>query len=174
MRRDNMVERIRLVLGPRALELAKPQVPEGDTVSASALDAGIQALQDELAHQRRLNQEIASRQDRFEALMDTVTAQHRISARAMLMMTGQLVRELSVIRRLLAVSAAPSNAASERLLQQAEPAIAELRQTLALWREREGIDVPEYTMEKEEQYLRTLMHSSPDDREKDQGDEREI
>lgn len=83
-----------------------------------------------------------------------------------MMTVGQTVREMHVIRRVLIIAGATSTEQAERLYDKALPAINELRATMALWRQREGLEIPEFSLEEEERILNQLIQNPAEDRAK--------
>jgi hypothetical protein len=159
MRKDNIDNKFRFVLGPRAKELTLRSCPAGDLPNAEHLEAGIAKLETENAALEGTNRELKAQFDRLDTRYEQFMAQHRLSTRNEVMMLGQIVRELHVFRQILIVSSAASNGEAERLMDKALPIIMELRGTLLAWRAREGIEVPEYDHGKEAQLLERLIQN---------------
>ena len=159
MRKDNIENKFRFVLGPRAKDLTARTCPAGDIPSADHLEEGIAKLEAETAALEGINRELKVQFDRLDNRYEQFLGQHRLSTRNEVMMLGQIVRELSVLRQILIVNATPNNAEAERLMDKALPVILEMRGTLLAWRAREGIEVPEYDHGREAQLLERLIHN---------------
>lgn len=159
MRKDNIENKFRFVLGHRAKEITVGSCPAGEIPSPEHLEAGIERLQSENFALEAVNRELKANFDRLDARYEQFLAQHRLASRNEVMMLGQIVRELHVFRQILIVSTAASNDEAERLMDKALPAIMEMRGTLVAWRAREGIEVPEYEVSRESQALEQLIQN---------------
>lgn len=159
MRRENVDNRYRFVLGSAAAALTARHTPEGDIPRPEHLEAGIAALHQDLAIAREVNTRLEQQFDRLDSSFRSLLSAHSDGMRGLMMTVGQSVRELHVIRRVLIISGATSSEQAERLYDKALPAITELRATLALWRQREGLEIPEFSLEEEERILNQLIHN---------------
>ncbi|TKA96594.1 hypothetical protein FAZ78_10640 [Cereibacter changlensis] len=159
MRRENVDNKFRFVLGPVAKDLTLGACPQEASPSPDHLDAGIVKLATENAALRAVNDELKAALDRLDGRFGAFLDQHNLATRNEIMMLGQIVRELHVFRKIMIVSSAASNPEAERLMDKALPIIMELRGTLLAWRAREGIDVPEYDHGKEADLHERLIHN---------------
>ncbi|MCL4068174.1 hypothetical protein M3484_16505 [Pseudomonas sp. GX19020] len=166
MRRDNIDNRYRFVLGQVATALTAEQTPPGEISRPDHLEAGIVRIQNELAIERATNRRLTEAFQTLDARFFTLLTAHNDGMRGLMMTVGQTVRELNVIRRVLIISGATSTEQAERLYDKALPAIMELRATMALWRQREGLEIPEFSLEEEERILSELIQSPATDRER--------
>lgn len=159
MRRENIENRYRFVLGRAAAALTAEHTPPGEISRADHLEAGIARLESDLAVERETNRRLGEAFRNLDARFLSLLAAHNDGMRGLMMTVGQTVRELHVIRRVLIISGATSSEQAERLYDKALPAITELRATLALWRQREGLEIPEFSLEEEERILNQLIHN---------------
>lgn len=166
MRRENIENRYRFVLGRAAAALTAEHTPPGEISRPDHLEAGIARLEGDLAVEREINRRLDAAFQNLDARFRSLLAAHNDGMRGLMMTVGQTVRELHVIRRLLIISGATSSEQAERLYDKALPAITELRATLALWRQREGLEIPEFSLEEEERILNQLIHNPPSEQEK--------
>ncbi|RWR25498.1 hypothetical protein D2T31_21830 [Sinirhodobacter populi] len=166
MRKDNIDNRYRFVLGTEAAALAADHTPEGDLPRAEHLDAGIAALQREIELAKQVNSRLGQEFDRLDQRFQSLLSSHNDGMRGLMMTVGQTVRELHVIRRVLIISGATSSEQAERLYDKALPAINELRATMALWRQREGLEIPEFSIEEEERILNQLIQNPASERDR--------
>ncbi|WP_420024770.1 hypothetical protein ACN9JG_22930 (plasmid) [Cereibacter azotoformans] len=173
MRKDNINDRYRIYLGAKAKALTVAHCPPGELPGSDHLEAGIEALQQALEVERAVLRRLQDEFDRLDGRMVNLVSAHNHGLRGLMMMTGQMVRELNVIRKILIVSAASNNEQAERLYVKAVPAIMEMRATLAVWREREGLEVPEFSFEQEERILQQLVQNPAEHRHPDHGEEPE-
>lgn len=166
MRKENIDNRYRFVLGTEAAALTALHTPEGDLPRPEHLDAGIAALRREIDLARGVNARLGEEFDRLDGRFQSLLSAHNDGMRGLMMTVGQTVRELHVIRRVLIISGATSSEQAERLYDKALPAINELRATMALWRQREGLEIPEFSLEEEERILNQLIQNSATERER--------
>lgn len=159
MRRENVDNRYRFVLGRAAAALTAEHTPPGEISRPDHLEAGISRLESDLAVERETNRRLGEAFRNLDARFLSLLAAHSDGMRGLMMTVGQTVRELHVIRRVLIISGATSSEQAERLYDKALPAITELRATLALWRQREGLEIPEFSLEEEERILNQLIHN---------------
>jgi len=123
------------------------------------LEAGIAALQREVEVEREVQARLKAAFDRLDSRMMELVAAHGTGMRGLMMTVGQVVRELSVFRKIMIISGATSNDQAERLYDKALPAILELRATMALWRQREGLEIPEFDQKEESRMLEELTQT---------------
>ncbi|WP_424753282.1 hypothetical protein [Methylobacterium sp.] len=83
----------------------------------------------------------------------------RTDFRGLLMMLGQTIRELHILRHVIIVAAAADEEEADRLLNNAKPAVLELVSTLAAWRAREAIELPEFERVKDDWALERLIQN---------------
>ncbi|MPL92138.1 hypothetical protein SDC9_38235 [bioreactor metagenome] len=159
MRKENINDRFRFVLGPLAKELTLKLCGKDEIPNSEHLEAGIKALRRDAEVEAEVNRRLREEFDRLDGRMMQLVSAQNTGMRGLVMMSGQLVRELSVIRKLLIVTGATSNEQAERLFDKAEPAIMEMRATLALWRQREGLEIPEFSLEEEGKLLEHLVQT---------------
>lgn len=173
MRKENVDNKFRFVLGERAKALTIAQCPPGELPNSDHLDAGIQHLQNRHDVLEAVNLELKTQLDRLDKRYEQFLDQHRLATRNEVMMLGQIVRELHVFRQVLIMVTATSNDQAERLMDKALPIIMELRGTLISWRAREGIEVPEYDHGKEAEMLERLIHNHSGQKQSDKEAEKE-
>ncbi|BAQ71641.1 hypothetical protein NHU_04528 (plasmid) [Rhodovulum sulfidophilum] len=77
----------------------------------------------------------------------------------MLHPTQELEPQANPERFTPAATAAPVVAPMTTIYDKAAPAIMEMRATLAVWRQREGLELPEFSFEQEQQVLNTLIQN---------------
>ncbi|RWR09166.1 hypothetical protein D2T29_20705 [Sinirhodobacter populi] len=167
MRRENIENRYRFVLGPVAAALTAEHTPPGDISRPDHLEAGITRLANDLATERAVNQRLGEVFANLDARFASLLSAHNDGMRGLMMTVGQTVRELHVIRRVLIIAGATSNEQAERLYDKALPAITELRATMALWRQREGLEIPEFSLEEEDRLLTQLIQNPATERHPD-------
>lgn len=80
----------------------------------------------------------------------------------MIMILGQIVRELHMDRQILVLLSAPKPEA-QQLMEHALKFMVEMRTMLYNWREREGIEIPEYDREEEQKILDRLVSPGKED-----------
>ncbi|WP_323039465.1 hypothetical protein [Gemmobacter sp.] len=168
MRRENIENRYRFVLGPAAAALTTEHTPPGDISRPDDLEAGINRLGSDLATERAINQQLREAFTNLDARFAALLSAHNDGMRGLMMTVGQTVRELHIIRRILIIAGATSNEQAERLYDKALPAITELRATMALWRQREGLEIPEFSLEEEDRLLNLLIQNPAGERQHDQ------
>lgn len=167
MRRDNIdAERPRMVLGELAIELAKSQADPQTGVTSRDLDRGIYALKTELTEAKAA---LKQAQDTISHLLQRFDKTEELRVRSdcgHLMLHGQIHRELKGILGLvgLLVSAKSSDEMREgdfnAAMRVVEDLVAETRNTLAYWRAREGLEMPEYDRHKmQEEHDRLLAEA---------------
>lgn len=166
MRRENIENRFRFVLGPAAAALTAEHTPAGDISRPDHLEAGIARIQSDLVIERETNRRLTEAFQNLDARFLSLVSAHNDGMRGLMMTVGQTVRELHVIRRVLIISGATSNEQAERLYDKALPAITELRATMALWRQREGLEIPEFSLEEEDRLLSQLIQNPATERER--------
>ncbi|MDH2328317.1 hypothetical protein QCN27_15735 [Cereibacter sp. SYSU M97828] len=174
MRKENIDNKFRFVLGERAKALTVAQCPPGELPNSDHLEAGIQHLQNQHEVLASVNIELKTQLDRLDKRYEQFLEQHRLATRNEVMMLGQIVRELHVFRQVLILATANGADHAERLMDKALPIIMELRGTLISWRAREGIEVPEYDHGKEAQMLERLIHNHSGQKQPDKEAERQI
>lgn len=170
MRKDNITDRFRFVLGQFAKDLTVEYCPPGELPNADHLEAGIKALRHEVEIERAVHARLRSEFDRLDDRMMEIVAAQTTGMRGLMMTVGQVVRELSVFRKIMIVSGATSNDQAERLYDKALPAIMELRATMALWRQREGLEIPEFDLDEESRLLEQLAQNPAESRMHHPGD----
>lgn len=164
MRRDNMDNRFRFVLGPEAVALLKRNCPSDDEPKAAHLDAAIAAISADLsaredalkAQQAELSSERKRRADLERRLKECVQ-DNRTGVGGLMMAVGAIIRELDATRKVLQFTAVKSNDQAERLLVGAIPTIMELRSTLGYWRGRHNMELPKFDRAEEAWTLEQLM-----------------
>ncbi|MFC3058383.1 hypothetical protein [Paenirhodobacter populi] len=174
MRKENIDNRYRFVLGAEAAALTANHTPEGDLPRAEHLDAGIAALQGEVELARQVNNRLGEEFDRLDQRFQSLLSSHNDGMRGLMMTVGQTIRELHVIRRVLIISGATSSEQAERLYDKALPAINELRATMALWRQREGLEIPEFSLVEEERILNQLIQNPSTESDRKDGPEESL
>ena len=167
MRRENVdAERPRMVLGDEATKLAR-SATSGDTgISPGDLDRAIIALKTELAESKGA---LKQAQENFTQLLHRFDKTEELRVRSdagHLMMHGQIHRELKGILGLvgLLVSSKSEDEVREGdfdcAMRVVEDLVAETRNTLAYWRAREGLEMPEYDRHKmQEEHDRLLAEA---------------
>lgn len=90
---------------------------------------------------------------------ELATHDSRTDFRGLLMMLGQMIRELHILRHVIIVAAAADQEEADRLLENAIPSVLELRATVDAWRAREGIDLPEFSRGKDEWAFERLIQN---------------
>lgn len=166
MRKESIDNRYRFVLGTEAAAITAAHTPEGELPRAEHLDLGIAALRREIEFEKQVNSRLGQEFDRLDQRFQSLLSAHNDGMRGLMMTVGQTVREMHVIRRVLIIAGATSTEQAERLYDKALPAINELRATMALWRQREGLEIPEFSLEEEERILNQLIQNPADDRAK--------
>lgn len=169
MRKDSIDNRYRFVLGAEATAITAAHTPDGELPRAEHLDLGIAALRREIEFEKQVNSRLGQEFDRLDQRFQSLLSAHNDGMRGLMMTVGQTVREMHVIRRVLIIAGATSSEQAERLYDKALPAINELRATMALWRQREGLEIPEFSIEEEERILNQLIQNPAGDREKATG-----
>lgn len=159
MRKTNIIDRYRFVLGNQATELTQAHCPHGDDPRPEHLEAGITALNQALEVEREVSRRLTIEFDKLNSRMQTLVSAHNTGLRGLMMTVGQTVRELNVIRKIMIVSGATSTDQAERLYDKALPAIMEMRATMAMWRHREGLSVPEFSIDEETRLLEYLIQN---------------
>lgn len=168
MRKDNLTDKLRFVLGPEARNIALRNTPPGQVPSAEHLEAGIAALIQDRAIEKEVNRRLQEEFDKLNGRMTQLVTGQNSAMRGLMMTVGQVVRELSVIRRIMIIAGATSNEQAERLYEKAEPALVELRATMALWRQREGLEIPEFSYDEETRVLDQMLQTSTLEREENE------
>lgn len=151
MRRDNMDNRFRFVLGPEAVAFLKRHCPPDEEPKAAHLDAAIAAITAELsvredalkAQQAELSMERELRTD-LDRRFKQFVKDNRTGVRGLMMAIGAIIKELDATRRVLEFTAVKANEQAERLLVGAIPSIMELRSTLGHWRGRHNMELPKF------------------------------
>lgn len=166
MRKESIDNRYRFVLGAEATAITAAHTPDGDLPRAEHLDIGITALRRQIELEKQVNSRLGQEFDRLDQRFQSLLSAHNDGMRGLMMTVGQTVREMHVIRRVLIIAGATSSEQAERLYDKALPAINELRATMALWRQREGLEIPEFSLEEEERILNQLIQNPADDRAK--------
>lgn len=167
MRRDNVdTERPRMVLGDEATKLAKSAASRDFGITPGDLDRAIIALKTELAETKAALMQ--ARED-FTHLLHRFdkTEELRVrSDRGSLMMLGQIHRDLKGMCGLIGLVScrkAPEDVREgdvEAAIRVVEDLAAETSNTLAYWRAREGLEMPEYDRKKiQEEHERLLAEA---------------
>ena len=159
MRKTNINDRYRFVLGTQATELTQAPCPPGEDPTPEHLEAGISALHRAVEVEREVSRRQAIEFEKLDARMQSLVSAHNTGLRGLMMTVGQTVRELNVIRKIMVVSGATSTEQAERLYDKALPAIMEMRATMAMWRHREGLSVPEFSLDEETRLMEYLMQN---------------
>jgi len=155
-----------MVLGDDAIELAKSAGDAQAGITSRDLDRGIVALKTEL---RETKAALKQAQDTLSELLHRFDKTEELRVRSdcgHLMLHGQIHRELKGILGLvgLLVSARSSDEMREgdfdAAMRVVEDLVAETRNTLAFWRAREGLEMPEYDRQKmQEEHERLLAEA---------------
>jgi hypothetical protein len=156
MRKEALDDRYRIRLGPKATELSKAHCPPTEIPSSEHLEIGIDRLTRELEILAAQNKTLQSVIDGFGYRLDSFTDKQAIANRGLIMMMGQCVRELDTMRTILVAMRATSPDEAQKLLEYGAYFITKMRGTLDAWRDREGINVPQYDREEEEKVLNDL------------------
>lgn len=93
------------------------------------------------------------------ALSEPAPPDNRTDFRGLLMMLGQMIREMHILRHVITVAAAADEEEAGWLLENALPSVLELHATVAAWRAREGIDLPEFDRVRDEWALERLIQN---------------
>jgi hypothetical protein len=164
MRKEAIDNRFRFVLGPKAAALTSAACPPDDIPKSEHLDKAIEILEDKLASEKRINTELQAALTNLGDSLLVMTDKQAVANRGLIMMLGQCARELKVMRKALVLNNSEGPEESQQLLKEGVEYIVELRASLAEWRHREGIKVPEFDRTEEEKILDALIQSSVETR----------
>ena len=167
MRRDNLeVSNPRIYIGDDTIELINTVRQPDEPMSGRLLDVAIVALKTELAETKAALMQ--ARED-FTHLLHRFdkTEELRVrSDRGSLMMLGQIHRDLKGMCGLIGLVScrkAPEDVREgdvEAAIRVVEDLAAETSNTLAYWRAREGLEMPEYDRKKiQEEHERLLAEA---------------
>lgn len=164
MRKEAIDNRFRFVLGPKAAGLTAAACPTGELPKSEHLDRAIESLEEKLASEKRINAELQRAISGFSDSLLVMTDKQAVANRGLIMMLGQCVRELKVMRMALVLNNSEGPEESQQLLKEGVEYIVEMRASLAEWRHREGIKVPEFDRTEEEKILDDLIQRSAETR----------